>query len=113
MTDWREAIGNAPIMFWTCPMPSHRNQPGELRVSVQWEGRVAHCTTPGCGRTSADPPSARLIRPCLAHTTEVNEWTEGGMHNHALGLADECADCLTTDPVSGEWVTCPSNAAPH
>jgi len=113
--DLRTLIGNAPVMLWSCPMPSHGTWTlGQTaRQTVRWEGNVAHCCEPGCGRTSADPPSHRLIRPCLTHAHEVNEWARAGMHNHGLGLADECPDCLTTDPVSGEWVTCLSIAAPH
>lgn len=50
-----EAItaGRVRMRFWVCPENTHR-RPGELVVTVEWRGDVAHCTFPGCGRTSAD-----------------------------------------------------------
>lgn len=57
-----EAIGHAPIQFWGCPIEAHWERTGPDGVSmptVVWRpgpdgSDVAHCLTPGCGRTSAD-----------------------------------------------------------
>lgn len=49
-------LGNVPVMFWTCPVRGHsdsdRHNP---RQTVEWRDGVAHCLTPGCGRTSDNP----------------------------------------------------------
>lgn len=98
----RDLVGRAPVQFWCCPYPSHGWEPGqEPRVTVEWDGDLARCTT--CGRTNADPQTGRLIRPCLAHVHECNELANAGLHNHAVGLADECQDCLTTHPTTALW----------
>ncbi len=44
----------ATIMFWICPVDAHR-RPYQGVQTVEWRGNVAHCTFPGCGRTSTDP----------------------------------------------------------
>ncbi len=52
-----KALGNVRIQFWICPVEGHsdrRGTNGELVGTVDWVGDVAHCTFPGCGRTSAD-----------------------------------------------------------
>ncbi len=48
---WADFL-NMPIRFWVCPVDEHRRRQGV--VTVEWEGDVAHCTWPGCNRTSAD-----------------------------------------------------------
>jgi hypothetical protein len=65
-----------------------------------------------------DPPPARerLIRPCLTHAHEVNDLSRADDHPAAVDLAESCRTeerCLITHPETGEWVTCPSNAAPR
>jgi hypothetical protein len=46
------AEGRVTLRFWVCPIREHGG--GELRETVRWIDRVAHCTWPGCGRTSVD-----------------------------------------------------------
>lgn len=106
-----ELIGNVPIRFWTCPI---EHPPWPPRVTVRWEGDVAYCTEPGCGRTSAEPAPAHeaLIRACVTHMEQVAQLADT-FWPAAWSLAQDCPDCLTTDPATGEWVSCPSNAAPR
>lgn len=47
--------GRTTLRFWVCPIREHGG--GELRETVRWIDRVAHCTWPGCGRTSSDEPT--------------------------------------------------------
>lgn len=54
-----EALLNAPVRFWHCPIPAHRNQRDENgwpKLEVEWRGKIAHCLFPDCGRTSVDTP---------------------------------------------------------
>lgn len=45
----------------------------------------------------------RLVSPCPPHA--------GDDFERVLAVAEQCGDCLVTDPVTGEWVSgCPSNA---
>lgn len=46
MSDVREALGKARVMFWTCIREGHRH--------VEWDGDLARCAEPGCGITSDD-----------------------------------------------------------
>ena len=52
---WEE-LGKLKVMFWMCPVPEH----AELEVyglrmpTVEWQGDVAYCLTPGCRRSSKD-----------------------------------------------------------
>lgn len=48
-----ELFGNVPVRFWVCPIDEHRERRGV--VTVRWKDGVAHCTAPGCQRTSAAP----------------------------------------------------------
>lgn len=51
-------LGNVRFKFWICPAEGHsdrRGPNGELVGTVEWEGDLARCTAPDCGRTSADP----------------------------------------------------------
>jgi hypothetical protein len=51
------ATGATPIAFWLCPEPGHsdRSSPdGRPVVTVEWDGDVARCTAPDCGRTNQD-----------------------------------------------------------
>jgi hypothetical protein len=53
-----EAIGNARVRFWQCPVQGHRDRRDSkdwLVVEVEWVDGVATCLFPGCGRTSTDP----------------------------------------------------------
>jgi hypothetical protein len=59
-TDPFEAIRNAPVVMWTCPVPTHdrrTNDKGQQMATVEWRGegkeRVAHCLFDGCEMTSA------------------------------------------------------------
>jgi hypothetical protein len=64
-----DARPKVSIDFWTCPVWEHGDRwdaSGWPVETVRWEGDVAHCTAPDCGRTSADP------RPDT-HTTEGEE----------------------------------------
>lgn len=47
--EWPEALLNARVQFWTCPV-EHPREP--RRVTVEWDGDVATCTD--CGRTNKD-----------------------------------------------------------
>lgn len=51
-----ELIGDRPVLFWMCLKDGH-DVPlgGQPRETVRWIDNVAHCMTPGCGRTSLDP----------------------------------------------------------
>lgn len=54
------AIGNAPIQFWMCPVRQHGDRTdasGRPVVTVEWQGDIARCTAPGCGRTSTPDPA--------------------------------------------------------
>jgi hypothetical protein len=51
------ADANVRMRFWVCPVREHRGRndaQGWPVVTVEWHGDVAHCTAPGCGRTSVD-----------------------------------------------------------
>lgn len=53
--DLMEAFADVRIDFWTCPVPGHsdrRGYHGEPVVTVEWDGDVARCTAPDCGRTN-------------------------------------------------------------
>lgn len=53
-----EAIGNARIRFWACPVEGHsfrHNGDGSPLPTVEWDGDVAYCLARGCGRMSDDP----------------------------------------------------------
>jgi hypothetical protein len=52
------AFENVRIKFWMCPVRAHGDRVDERGwpvVTVEWNGDVAHCTFPGCGRTSETP----------------------------------------------------------
>lgn len=54
-------FGGIPVRFWVCPVEGHsdrRGPDGGLVETVRWEGDVARCTAPGCGRPSAARPDA-------------------------------------------------------
>lgn len=52
------ALGDARFQFWICPIDGHGDSRpdanGGPTETVRWVGNIAHCTWPGCGRTSAD-----------------------------------------------------------
>ncbi|MEV2239495.1 hypothetical protein [Micromonospora sp. NPDC049891] len=53
--DLLEAFAGVRIKFWKCPISGHsrRNSPdGWPVVTVEWDGDVARCTAPDCGRTN-------------------------------------------------------------
>lgn len=53
---WAE-LGPTRTQFWTCPIDGHSDgswTPDPV-VTVRWEGDVAHCLAPDCGRTSTNP----------------------------------------------------------
>jgi hypothetical protein len=56
--DLLEAFGHLKVQLWFCPVPGHSDSrtdaDGHPAETVHWEGDVAHCTYPDCGRTSAD-----------------------------------------------------------
>jgi hypothetical protein len=55
--DLVEAFGNLRVKLWFCPVPGHSNRrgpTGQRVLTVEWDGDVAHCTAPGCGRTSTN-----------------------------------------------------------
>lgn len=75
-----EAIGNARVRFWTCPI-GHCREP--LRETVRWSGNVATCMD--CGMTSENTD---LNRAHLAASREMRK--QGGSslrHLLAIGLA--------------------------
>ncbi|MFF0822373.1 hypothetical protein ACFYUR_18585 [Micromonospora haikouensis] len=50
-----DALGGVRIRFWMCPIPGHSDRTGpdgRPVVTVEWDGDVARCTTPGCERTN-------------------------------------------------------------
>lgn len=54
---WMEAIGNARVRFWVCPVREHgdrRDGRGWSVVTVDWRDGVAYCTAPGCDHSSAE-----------------------------------------------------------
>lgn len=50
---WPAELLNAPVQFWLCPVPEHREHSEDRPVTVEWRDGVAHCTAPGCDKTSA------------------------------------------------------------
>jgi hypothetical protein len=48
---------NMPFRYWICPVEGHSDSrldgDGVPAGTVHWEGDVAKCTWPACGRTSA------------------------------------------------------------
>jgi hypothetical protein len=49
-------IGELRFQFWVCPVEGHSGRFGDDGPpveTVRWVGDVAHCLSPGCGRTSA------------------------------------------------------------
>ncbi len=52
------AAGRVRVRFWRCPVDKHRG--GELREEVRWIDGVAHCTWPGCTRTSEGQADALI-----------------------------------------------------
>lgn len=54
------AFDGVRIKFWICPVDGHSDsrtdEDGRPVVTVEWDGDVAHCTMPGCGRTSETQP---------------------------------------------------------
>jgi hypothetical protein len=56
--DWLDAFAGVRFKFWLCPVDGHsdsRTENGRPVVTVQWDGNVARCTFPGCGRTNQTP----------------------------------------------------------
>lgn len=50
-----EAFAGVRIRFWECPTSGHsrrRNPDGWPVVTVEWDGDIARCTAPDCGRTN-------------------------------------------------------------
>lgn len=48
-----QALGNARVRFWMCPIDDHRERHNV--VTVEWVDGIAHCTAEGCTHTSARP----------------------------------------------------------
>ena len=66
-------LATARIKFWVCPVPGHRDRRGpngELVGTVEWDGDVAYCLTPGCLRSSQDPPEGRGTCECELYDCE-------------------------------------------
>jgi hypothetical protein len=66
-------LATARIKFWVCPVPGHsdrRGPNGELVGTVEWDGDVAYCLTPGCLRSSQDPPEGRGTCECELYDCE-------------------------------------------
>lgn len=63
-TDWRcpehSPLMKAPVRFWCCPVPEHRDRRGV--VTVEWRGDIACCTEPTCSNTSASSESGEVGR---------------------------------------------------
>lgn len=76
---------DVPVRIWFCPVREHRdrrNDRGGPVVTVTWDGPVASCTAPGCGRTSAN-----------VRTAACDNWIE-----HADGTATACTGLLRFGP---------------
>jgi hypothetical protein len=58
------AAGRISVKFWLCPAGHSDRRAGEPfpdGLTVVWDGDVARCTEPGCGRTSADRGDADAV----------------------------------------------------
>lgn len=103
MTDWVEALGNARIQFWACPIPAHedrKDDKGRLVGTVEWRGDVAYCTAPDCGRTSADPASEGDA-PVAAKPTQPTYTEAEAKALNLLGWNLRCNRCGT---FGAQWV---------
>lgn len=54
MLHLREEMGKMRVVFWVCPVDGHSDSKTPIMTTVEWIDGIAHCMTPGCGRTSAD-----------------------------------------------------------
>lgn len=62
LVDEQMAAGKIRLQFWACPVDGHSDSDWQHpRETVRWDGDVARCTWPGCGRTSRD--SQDLVPP--------------------------------------------------
>lgn len=89
----RNVLGRARYQFWGCPVPGHSDRRGDNGwpvVTVEWDGGVARCTAPGCGRTSAHPDPGDERHPdgwTVAEIVEVADVIRAYLRDEAPDVA--------------------------
>lgn len=84
-----EALGNARLRFWVCPLVEHRrrNNASDMPVvTVEWRGNITHCTAPGCGRSSTGrEKSPRQSRSGIGARRSRRRWVAAGPAERRCG----------------------------
>lgn len=78
----------ARLQFWTCPIRGHSRGTwtDQLVQTVAWDGDVARCLAPDCGRTSADPKDPRVMNRMWIDTGYDRDRASGGVSRYGSYL---------------------------